>query len=66
MERAPVFAVLTHPEAVAADVDDVEVVDEPIHERCGHDLVAEDGAPLLLYCDFWSASRPLVVSSKLA
>lgn len=32
--------------AVAADVDDVTVMDEPINERGGHHLVAEDLPPL--------------------
>ena len=38
---------LAHAIAVAADVDDVAVMDEPVDERGGHDLVAEDLAPLL-------------------
>ena len=39
--------VFTHPVAVAADVDDVAVVQQPVDERCGHDLVAEHAAPFL-------------------
>jgi hypothetical protein len=36
------LCVLAHAVAVAADVDDVAVVDEPVDEGAGHDLVAED------------------------
>ena len=39
--------VFAHPVAVAADVDDVAVVQEAVDERGRHDLVAEGGAPLL-------------------
>jgi hypothetical protein len=39
--------VLPHPEAVAADVDDVAVVEQPVDQGCSHDLIAEDLAPLL-------------------
>ena len=39
--------VLPHPVAVAADVDDVAVVQQPLDEGRGHDLVAEHGAPFL-------------------
>ena len=38
---------MTHPVTVAADVDDVAVMKEPVDERGGHDFVAEDVAPLL-------------------
>jgi hypothetical protein len=38
--------VLPHPVAVAANRDDVAVVDEAIDQRRGHDVVAEDLAPL--------------------
>ena len=38
--------------AVVADVDDVAAVQEPVEERGGHDLVAEDAAPLLEACGF--------------
>ena len=34
--------VLPHPVAVAADVDDVAVVQQPVDGGRGHDLVAED------------------------
>jgi hypothetical protein len=34
-----------HPVAVAADVDDVAVVDEPVDQRGCHHIVAEDLAP---------------------
>ena len=41
-------AVLAHPVAVAADVDDVAVVvQQAVDESRGHDLVAEDAAPFL-------------------
>ena len=39
--------VKTHPVAVAADVDDVTVVQKVVAERGSHDLVAEDLALLL-------------------
>lgn len=38
---------LTHPEAVAPDIDDVAVVDEPIDQGARHDVVAEDLTPLV-------------------
>ncbi len=38
---------LTHPKAVASDVDDVTVVKEPIDQRGGHDFITKDVAPLL-------------------
>ena len=38
---------LAHAVAAAADVDDVTVVQEPVDERNGHDVVAQDLAPLL-------------------
>ena len=47
MERFGELRVMTHPVAVAADVDDVTVVEQPVDERCSHDLVAQDLAPLL-------------------
>jgi len=39
--------VLAHPVAVAADVDDVAVVQQPVDEGGDHDLVTEDTAPVL-------------------
>ena len=41
----PEVGVLTHAEAVAADVDDVAMVQEPVDQRSGHDFVAKDLAP---------------------
>jgi hypothetical protein len=41
------LGMMPHPVAVAADVDDVTVMDEPVDQGAGHDLVAEDLAPLL-------------------
>jgi len=38
---------LTHPVAVATDVDDVAVMQDAVEECGGHDVVAEDVAPLL-------------------
>ena len=38
MEGFGEFGVMTHPVAVAADVDDVAVMDEAIDECSGHDL----------------------------
>ena len=38
---------LTKPIAVASDVDDVTVMHEAIDEGRGHDIIAEDLAPLL-------------------
>lgn len=36
---------IPHPVGVASDVDEVTVVDQPVDERGGQDLVAENGAP---------------------
>jgi len=47
VELLPEIGVLTHPEAVAPDVDDVAVVQEAIDKSGGHDFVAEDLAPPL-------------------
>ena len=41
------IGVAAHAVAVAADVDDVAAVQEPVEESGGHDLVTEDPAPLL-------------------
>ena len=38
---------LAHAVAAAADVDDMAVVQQAIDERSGHNLVAQDLAPLL-------------------
>lgn len=38
---------LPHGVAVAGDVDDVAVVEQPVEERGGHDLVAGDVTPVL-------------------
>src|SRR5690606_40246716 len=43
----PEIGMSTHAEAVAADVDDVAVMEEPVDQRRGHDFIAEDFAPLL-------------------
>ncbi len=47
MEDLGEVGVLAHAVAVATDVDDVTVVEQAIDERSGHDLVAQDLAPLL-------------------
>ena len=47
MEDLGEVGVLTHPVAVAVDVDDMAVVQQAIDERSSHDLVAQDLAPLL-------------------
>ncbi len=47
MEGFGEFGVMTHPEAVASDVDDVAVMDEAVDECSGHDFVAQDFAPFL-------------------
>ena len=47
MEDLGEVGVLAHPVAAAADVDDMAVMQQPIDERSGHDLVAQDLAPLL-------------------
>ncbi len=41
------WPMLAQAAAVAADADDVAVVQEAVDEGCGHDLVAERGAPFL-------------------
>jgi len=38
---------LAHAVAVTADVDHVAVMHEAVDEGCGHDLIAQDRAPLL-------------------
>jgi hypothetical protein len=47
VEGVPELGVVPHAIAVAADVDDVAVMQEAVDERGGHDVVAEDLAPLL-------------------
>ena len=47
MEGPGELGVMAHPVAVAPDVNDVTVVQEPVDQRGSHDLVAEDLAPLL-------------------
>ena len=47
MEDLGEVGVLAHPVAAAADVDDMAVMQQPVDERSGHDLVAQDLAPLL-------------------
>ena len=39
--------VAAHPVAVAADVDDVAAVEQPVQQCGGHDLVVQDLSPLL-------------------
>ena len=46
MEHFGECCVMTHPVAVAADIDDVTVVQESVDERRGHNFVAQDLAPL--------------------
>ena len=48
LHRGAHLLVLAHALAVAPDVDDVAVVQQAINQRRRHDLVAENGAPLLL------------------
>ena len=38
---------VAHPETVAPAADDVAVVQKPVDQRCGHDLVAQYAAPFL-------------------
>ena len=47
MEDLGEVGVLAHPVAAAADVDDMAVMQQPVDERSGHDLVAQNLAPLL-------------------
>ena len=47
VQGVPQIGVLPHPVAVAANGDDVAVVDEAIDQRRGHDVVAEDVTPVL-------------------
>jgi len=47
LKRLPKLGVMPHPIAVAADVDDVTVMEDPVNQSRGHDFVAEDVAPLL-------------------
>ena len=41
------IGMLAHAVAVASDVDDVAVVDQPVDQRAGHDVIAEDLTPLV-------------------
>ena len=45
MQRLPKLGVLAHPIAVAANRDEMAMMDEAINERRGHDVIAEDVAP---------------------
>lgn len=47
MKGLPELSVFAYPEAVAADVDQARVMEQPVDEGRGHDLVAEDLAPFL-------------------
>ena len=47
MEDLGEVGVLAHAVAAAADVDGMAVMQQAIDERSGHDLVAQDLAPLL-------------------
>jgi hypothetical protein len=47
VQGLPELGVTAHAVAVAADVDDVAVVQEAVDQGGGHDVVAEDLAPLL-------------------
>jgi hypothetical protein len=47
---APELGGLSHPIAVVPDVDDVAVVEKPVDESRGHDLVSEDLARILEAC----------------
>lgn len=44
-QAAGEFGVLSEPEAVAPDVDDVAVMHKPVDQGGGHEFVAEDLAP---------------------
>ncbi len=46
-EESLQLPVLSHPVAVAPDVDDVTVMHQAVDQRTGHDVVAEDLAPFL-------------------
>lgn len=46
MQATSELRVLAEPVAVAADIDDVAMMDEPIDQRRRHDLITEDLAPL--------------------
>lgn len=47
VQRLPQLRVLPHAIAVAADRDEIAVMHKAVDERGGHDLVAEDFAPVL-------------------
>ena len=47
MQGALELSVVSHPVAVASDVDDVAMVDQPVDKGCCHDVIAKDLAPLL-------------------
>src|SRR5947208_3362028 len=47
VEGLPELGVMSHPIAVAPDVDDVAVMDKAVDQRTRHDVVTEDLAPLL-------------------
>lgn len=47
MQFFPQISVVPHSEAVAADVDNVAVVEQSVDQRRGHHFIAEDVAPFL-------------------
>jgi hypothetical protein len=47
LDRMPEVGVFSHPVAVAADVNHMTVLHQPVDERGGRDLVAQDIAPFL-------------------
>ena len=47
MESILEVGMVSHPVAVASDVDYVAMVDQPVYQGCSHDVIAKDLAPLL-------------------
>ena len=47
LDRLPEVGMLAHPIAVAADIDQVAVMQDAIDQGCGHDIVSQDLAPFL-------------------
>ena len=45
--RPPKVLVVAHPVAVAANVDDVAMMEQAIDQRSGHEIVTEDLAPFV-------------------
>ena len=64
MNRLRGLRVTAHPVAVAAEFDDVAPMEQPVQQGGGHDLVAEDPAPVdpADPTDAIDAGRPILIT----